>query len=711
MKIKLLLFVLLAVVAVESRAQQHALNEAFELTENYYRLLDRLGRHDSDTLIVDSLYRLFYSKRYTDGQSEEYIVLDLDGSQKVVSLDEYLSHLNIYIADGHQVRFRGVVDRDKSFVYGSAGDTVLVYVDKTVYIKNQREFYHEEILTVANGKIVRVGTFLRNPLYETADSLMVLAEYDERSTSEHADALYRQAYVQLRKMINHGWVFTRLYEMFATCIENMGETYGEVNGMVKANIDSLSIIHANLHVEGLRLETIAERWSYATPKNFDTYISLLGYREERMAPEGLVVFLSDENGLQGYVDLNKNMVIAPAFRQAQRFVGGLAAAKDTVTPLYGLINTRGKWKRKPSFDRIYSMPDFSAYVVMKGGKYGAMSYSGKVMVPPIYDKPVVFKNSAFAPCFRGGKWGVVNSNGLEEVECQYDHLEIVEVKGRNVRYRYNHDKYYDTEQRTTLEQIKHIARFNSWSGGPFVASNNLSMNAASVVYTIIPAVYGGVAQAELRGGVLRNSDMPTRWYMPTWPLMFATASITDASGRNLLNERRDEAFATWRAGYTVAWKSQMLPVGAYVTVHYERNSWATEVIAHGIIPTHTTQSLVTGFGLRYRPLNYMNPNGFTPVVELGLSHVRTLDYTYKGGFFDNWGYARDDRRLSNATNNGWRWSGSVGLAWGYGFLFLKYERDMYDVFASDFAARDGSRPFDGWKTSLGIVSLGLTLAF
>lgn len=723
MKNKLFIFSALLFLSVGFRlnAQSTHLERAFEVANNYYRLLNIIGSPESNAMreaAVDSLNALFYSKTYSSNieHVEQLVELDLGDTLQDDNLEHYLSQIGAFLSKDQRVHFFTIFDKERSFCYGVACDTVLVYLRKTVVVEGEGGFEreHDEVLTVVDGRIVRVGTPAYASIYDkTVRELMERAEDIEE---ENVDVYYNKAYDYLTMMYRRGWRFAGLYDDMAGYLYNTNEEQLGSAGFTRLNLDSLALLARGL-CEGVGCVNLASAGKVVKDlgiKNYDTYLSLYGHEDVHTGSGNLVVF-TREDGSQGYVNLNGDTVVKPRFEQAQRFEEGLAAAKrkgsSRRSGQYGLINQRGVWKLRPQYDRIYSMPDYKAYVIEQDGKYGAMSYKGKGMVRPRYDEPVVFLNEEYAACCKDGKWGLVNRWGMEEVECQYDGLEIIGVEDGVATYRYNGVKIADTKSRTFGAQIGRVMRHSRWSGGPIVGGSGVTMNIAGAVYSLLPAVYYLAHQPSGRGDDIEDEDVHGRWFMPNWQVLYTDAWVGDGNDSSLLSSVWGEGFATYRFGYSLSWKSHLWPVGVVMNASYELNRWGMKEGVHKVQPVHKTQAVVLGFGLRYRPLGFRRGGALTPVAELGFSYVYNVKYSYRGGFFDDWGYRSGDGALRKAVNNGWRWNGLVGLAWGYAMVYAKYERDMYDVFNEGFVARDASKPMAGWRTKLGVVSVGLTLAF
>ncbi len=714
-------------------AQRTSTQQAIKVAEQYYSLLNQYSEaicnNGNEAAVASKLHDLFLHKTYRTNNniSEELVESDLVSSDNRKSVDDnlenYLSQIASFdYSDGfRRVTFHVKIDHKKSFVYGPTNnDTVLIYTDKTIVVDGLFEKSHPEVVTSVKGKIVRVGTPRYVALFEnTVKNLLKNGKYND-------------AYAHLSTMLEKGWVFHELYDGLAECLFNLDYTLRAPTAdaaldnfsMMKTVSEALWNNSLKMGYSDISFGGIEElSATMGLNSNCYSYLSLLGCPDGQTASDGLIVFR--KGNLQGYLNTNGDTVIHAQFRHAQRFEQHLAAAMynegNVKEGKYGLIDRRGEWIIKPTYDLIYSMPHYKAYVIRKGNKYGAMGYDGKVLVKPRYDKPVIFLHDDFATCNRGGKWGIVNREGDEVVECREDQLEIMEVRGSinsaAIKYRYNHNKYHESFIFSDGPKIKTRSDENRitsrWSGGPYIASNHILMNLGAWTYNLSGLIYSDNL------GLFTGTERPYRWVVPTWTALYrAPSTLSDADGNNLLTEHKLSDFAsyiteldytTYRFGYNLTWRSSIF--GVLVGLHYEWSRWTQSRNEAGMLPQHTTQSLVPNIEIRWLPLHLEFGYTYTFYLGAGLAYAYNLDYKYTGGLFDNWGYGEGNTPLKDAINHVWRWKATFGVSWGYASAFVAYERDINSVFNTEFLARDGTSPFAGWKSTLGTLGLGMTLSF
>lgn len=113
-----------------------------------------------------------------------------------------------------------------------------------------------------------------------------------------------------------------------------GEYYLNVNGtFLSSSVDVYYNINGTLYFP---LRKIAETLGYCVEWNErDETANLVQY-------EKLFPFLDEDNMLYGYMDLNKNVVIAPSYSYAAEFHDGRARTRDSKTKLSGYINAQGE---------------------------------------------------------------------------------------------------------------------------------------------------------------------------------------------------------------------------------------------------------------------------------------------------------------------------------------------------------------------------------
>lgn len=86
---------------------------------------------------------------------------------------------------------------------------------------------------------------------------------------------------------------------------------------------------------------------------------------------------------------------------------------------WGVINTKGEYVVKPSFDYLKAYN--KGFIVLENYKYGYLDYSGKSVIPTIYSRFEPFENAL--KVFKGENVGLLNLNGEVIIEPEYTNIE------------------------------------------------------------------------------------------------------------------------------------------------------------------------------------------------------------------------------------------------------------------------------------------------
>ena len=135
-----------------------------------------------------------------------------------------------------------------------------------------------------------------------------------------------------------------------------------------------------------------------------------------------------KNGLWGFVDEKKNVLVQPQYSDAREFVYGLAAVQKNKK--WGAVNTRGKIIIPIQYDRILAN-DFGYYEVTTGlvemdvmsGKKGIYDTAGKLILPLEYSylsSGDFEEGSKLAHFTKNGKYGFMDRKCKIIVPAVYD---------------------------------------------------------------------------------------------------------------------------------------------------------------------------------------------------------------------------------------------------------------------------------------------------
>lgn len=134
-----------------------------------------------------------------------------------------------------------------------------------------------------------------------------------------------------------------------------------------------------------------------------------------------------ETGLWGYLNAQRQWVIAPAFQTVPGlFVGGLALAKDQQSTLFGYINEQGEWALKPLYLKANMFGEGKAFVQPSSAASdslgGWIDTKGNWTIEPTFFGGGVFKQG-LATCRTGSdnssRWGYVDETGAIVIPEQF----------------------------------------------------------------------------------------------------------------------------------------------------------------------------------------------------------------------------------------------------------------------------------------------------
>jgi len=144
-------------------------------------------------------------------------------------------------------------------------------------------------------------------------------------------------------------------------------------------------------------------------------------------PEGLASFR--EHDLEGYIDVNGQVVIPPRFVMAGEFSEGLASAglptvldPEGKRPLIGFIDRSGEFVIPPQFESSSPFREGLARVTSSDGVRRFADREGKIALElPQYDNVGSFAHG-LAYVRAGNKYGAINQQGEEVIALQFDRV-------------------------------------------------------------------------------------------------------------------------------------------------------------------------------------------------------------------------------------------------------------------------------------------------
>lgn len=126
-------------------------------------------------------------------------------------------------------------------------------------------------------------------------------------------------------------------------------------------------------------------------------------------PPALIPYLTAD-GVYGYTNSQKKLVIKPRFENARPFTNGLAWVKENKK--WGLINAAGDWVYPPANEDAKPDP-FSGPLttVIINKQYGMINRQGKLLVPAVYFTFYGSLQDGLYLGYKSGGWDLINSAG------------------------------------------------------------------------------------------------------------------------------------------------------------------------------------------------------------------------------------------------------------------------------------------------------------
>ena len=108
---------------------------------------------------------------------------------------------------------------------------------------------------------------------------------------------------------------------------------------------------------------------------------------------------------------------------AHGYAGGLLAAKDNATGLYGYLDTSGAFAIEPAWHMARDFQQGVAFV-RRDGLWGLIDSDGRVLAEPQWEQAMAFEqqfSEGFAAVPRGGLWGYIDLLGNVVYDYQWMH--------------------------------------------------------------------------------------------------------------------------------------------------------------------------------------------------------------------------------------------------------------------------------------------------
>lgn len=151
-------------------------------------------------------------------------------------------------------------------------------------------------------------------------------------------------------------------------------------------------------------------------------------------------------------------------------------------------------------------------------------------------------------------------------------------------------------------------------------------------------------------------------------------------------------------GYEFSWKSLLMPFGAYFGLDFE---WRQLCIDKGTLTgKHRVRAFLPSAGVRLYLLGnrFEREHSWNIVADCGGSYNIPVWYS---NFF-NWSI--------DALGRGFRSRLGIGVSTlDYGCLYIRWEKDLYNFFNTDFCLPDGRHPFENQSNLFSSIIVGWSL--
>ncbi|NLR91002.1 WG repeat-containing protein [Flammeovirga agarivorans] len=144
----------------------------------------------------------------------------------------------------------------------------------------------------------------------------------------------------------------------------------------------------------------------------------------------------EQNGLWGYCDFSRNIIIEPQFDDAKLFDNGLAIVSSNNK--YGVINQEGNWVISNKYNEITSTLANDEFIVTTSkGKSGIIHTNGNKVLNTKYDSVFVFDERGDYLVFNKNQCGLYNTNDqnwilpVKYTEIAYDENSLLRITQAN----------------------------------------------------------------------------------------------------------------------------------------------------------------------------------------------------------------------------------------------------------------------------------------
>lgn len=209
------------------------------------------------------------------------------------------------------------------------------------------------------------------------------------------------------------------------------------------------------------------------------------------------------------------------------------------------------------------------------------------------------------------------------------------------------------------------------------------------------SIYGLIANAVL------SPTVKSAW-MPKFESHFGVPQILETpEGKAKMKRYMDWELRNIGVAYRVSYQSTDTPFGFSAQVGYEKRGITVQLPDRETHNYFNRQMIVPEVLLHLRFGDYIT-NTINPLFVIGAGY----DYAFAAKSGDYKGHKTVDSGVRGIVGVG------IGNTLSHIQAYVRYEYSFYDWFNKSFSPDGGiTRPYDGWKTRMGNISISLSYGF
>lgn len=180
-------------------------------------------------------------------------------------------------------------------------------------------------------------------------------------------------------------------------------------------------------------------------------------------------------------------------------------------------------------------------------------------------------------------------------------------------------------------------------------------------------------------------------------------------------ELKPKRFRWWGGNYSMGIKggymSYNIPLGFYVGVYYSHQRWEVEMPGTDYYTQFNKSMICPEAILRFRFGSYYDSK-ICPLLDIGGCYNYAFKSNNKSWQVPSSGISVAPSKDLDVVNNGYTGILGIGVLFPSSHinLMLMYRHDYYNYFNNNYTI-NGVKPYDGWKTQRGALSLAVEYGF